>query len=144
MAIYLINCVVREENPVGNWTLYVIDGKNPKMKGKFLDWKLTLWGEVSQDFIQEDDEGHGNQDIGVDDFETQKDQSFLDREQEERSPILIYSLVGLFMTISVASTSFIVKRYMLNGGYTRTATNEEEESYEIDNLLTEHDDEDDD
>ncbi|KAG0944276.1 hypothetical protein G6F26_004969 [Rhizopus arrhizus] len=34
-----------EEQPVGNWTLWIIDERNPEFKGKLIHWKITLWGE---------------------------------------------------------------------------------------------------
>ncbi|KAI8889682.1 hypothetical protein K501DRAFT_136467, partial [Backusella circina FSU 941] len=34
-----------EENPIGPWTLRVIDGKKPQHTGTFHGWKMTLWGE---------------------------------------------------------------------------------------------------
>ncbi|KAI7862795.1 peptidase S8/S53 domain-containing protein [Spinellus fusiger] len=33
------------ENPVGHWTLRIIDHINPHHTGHFIRWKLTLWGE---------------------------------------------------------------------------------------------------
>ncbi|KAI9319099.1 peptidase S8/S53 domain-containing protein [Dichotomocladium elegans] len=38
------------ENPVGNWTLRVVDGKNPQYTGKFVNWTITLWGELTPGF----------------------------------------------------------------------------------------------
>lgn len=102
-----------------------------------MDWKLTLWGEVSDSFEPSTAKDDEKVDIGVDNFETEKDQSFLDREKpDEKTPLLIYSLVGVFMVASIASTAFIVKRYMLSSDYTRAAE-EEGDSYEFDNLLQE-------
>ncbi|KAI9257315.1 peptidase S8/S53 domain-containing protein [Phascolomyces articulosus] len=39
-----------EEDPIGNWTLRIIDAKNPQFTGKFINWTLTLWGETIPDF----------------------------------------------------------------------------------------------
>ncbi|KAI9485066.1 peptidase S8/S53 domain-containing protein [Zychaea mexicana] len=39
-----------EENPVGNWTLRIVDGKNPQFTGKFINWTLTIWGEMAPGF----------------------------------------------------------------------------------------------
>ncbi|KAI7860632.1 peptidase S8/S53 domain-containing protein [Circinella umbellata] len=39
-----------EEDPIGNWTLRVVDGKNPQFTGKFINWTLTLWGETYPGF----------------------------------------------------------------------------------------------
>lgn len=116
----------REENPVGNWTLRIIDGKNPSTKGRFLDWKLTLWGEIKEGMKKVNDEQEKKE---------EEQQSFLDRDKpDEKSPVLIYSLVSLFMVASIASTAFIVKRYMLS-------TVQEDNSFEFDNLLTHQDEE---
>ncbi|ORZ03774.1 peptidase S8/S53 domain-containing protein [Syncephalastrum racemosum] len=38
------------ENPVGNWTLRVVDAKNPQFSGYFINWTLTLWGEMADGF----------------------------------------------------------------------------------------------
>ncbi|KAG0274838.1 pheromone processing endoprotease, partial [Linnemannia exigua] len=37
---------VRDENPVGEWTLTVRDQSNPKFGGKFVDWRIQFWGET--------------------------------------------------------------------------------------------------
>ncbi|KAI8146504.1 peptidase S8/S53 domain-containing protein [Fennellomyces sp. T-0311] len=39
-----------EENPIGSWTLRIVDGKNPQFTGKFINWTLTLWGEIAPGF----------------------------------------------------------------------------------------------
>ena len=36
----------REEDPVGDWTLKVIDRVNPLKNGTFQAWSLQLWGEA--------------------------------------------------------------------------------------------------
>jgi kexin len=38
--------VYREENPVGEWTIRVIDRVNPDKTGRFKFWSLQLWGEA--------------------------------------------------------------------------------------------------
>lgn len=43
----------RDEDPVGNWTLRVIDAFNPQHTGTLVHWTLTLWGEIAADFIGE-------------------------------------------------------------------------------------------
>lgn len=153
----------REENPVGNWTLRVIDAKNPDFKGKFIDWKLTLWGEALENFVlpsPNKDDTTTAPDIGVDDFEKEEgvkpssdgistpsedNQSSLDTEDQQKSEddsltsgssYMVYVIVSVFMIGSVVSTAFIVKRYMLstaNLSYTRPT---EEDTYEFDNLLS--------
>ncbi|KAF9345760.1 pheromone processing endoprotease [Mortierella sp. AD094] len=35
-----------EENPIGRWTLTVFDRTNPGKTGTFIDWKLSLHGEI--------------------------------------------------------------------------------------------------
>ncbi|KAL0078530.1 peptidase S8/S53 domain-containing protein [Phycomyces blakesleeanus] len=40
-----------EENPVGDWTLRVMDIKNPQYTGSLIQWSLTLWGETKFGFI---------------------------------------------------------------------------------------------
>ncbi|GAB5593615.1 pheromone processing endoprotease [Umbelopsis nana] len=42
-----------DEDPVGNWTLRVIDAFNPGHTGKLVHWTLTLWGEIAADFSGE-------------------------------------------------------------------------------------------
>jgi subtilisin-like proprotein convertase family protein len=39
----------RDEDPVGEWTLHVIDWKNPQFTGSFTNWTLTLWGEMEEE-----------------------------------------------------------------------------------------------
>ncbi|KAI9029834.1 peptidase S8/S53 domain-containing protein [Phycomyces nitens] len=41
-----------EEDPVGDWTLRVMDIKNPQYSGSLIQWSLTLWGETDSGFIQ--------------------------------------------------------------------------------------------
>ena len=36
----------RDENPVGDWTITVLDQQDPVHHGKFLGWSLSLWGSV--------------------------------------------------------------------------------------------------
>ncbi|KAI8096740.1 subtilase [Halteromyces radiatus] len=38
-----------EEEPVGDWTLRIIDWRNPKFTGSFTNWTLTLWGEMVEE-----------------------------------------------------------------------------------------------
>ncbi|KAF9990253.1 pheromone processing endoprotease [Mortierella antarctica] len=35
-----------DEDPIGDWTLTVRDQGNPDFTGKFVDWRIKLWGEV--------------------------------------------------------------------------------------------------
>ncbi|CEG80867.1 Putative Proprotein convertase PC7 (Fragment) [Rhizopus microsporus] len=39
-----------DENPVGDWTLYVYDVDNPESRGFLLNWTLTLYGEQDPEF----------------------------------------------------------------------------------------------
>ncbi|ORX59546.1 hypothetical protein DM01DRAFT_1333009 [Hesseltinella vesiculosa] len=39
-----------EEDPVGDWTLRIIDWKNGEFTGYFTNWTLTLWGERAEEF----------------------------------------------------------------------------------------------
>lgn len=58
--------MIREENPLGNWTLNVYDVDNPESTGYLMNWTLTLFGEQDPAFkgtpihtstsIHEDDE----------------------------------------------------------------------------------------
>ncbi|KAI8867093.1 hypothetical protein GQ42DRAFT_127252, partial [Ramicandelaber brevisporus] len=34
-----------DENPLGDWTLRVLDRQHPEYTGKLLNWTMTLWGE---------------------------------------------------------------------------------------------------
>lgn len=43
----------RDENPVGNWSLRLVDQVNPKLTGRFINWKITFWGERDQAFVGE-------------------------------------------------------------------------------------------
>lgn len=45
--IFFLFC--RDEDPVGEWTLHVIDWKNPQFTGSFTNWTLTLWGEMEEE-----------------------------------------------------------------------------------------------
>ncbi|KAK4510480.1 uncharacterized protein ATC70_004910 [Mucor velutinosus] len=142
-----------EEDPVGEWTLRIVDGKHPEYKGQFIDWKLTLWGEAREGFQakpkQKADDDSDKPNIGVDDFEQdqqetdgsdehQNNQSFIDQQDTVKDPnkaYVIYGVVSVFMIASVASTAFIVKKYMLSTtqlSYTRPT---EEDAFEFDNLL---------
>jgi kexin len=46
---YVFRCravlTIREENPVGTWTITVKDAANPDKIGRFVAWSLQLWGE---------------------------------------------------------------------------------------------------
>lgn len=42
-----------DEDPVGNWTLRIIDAFNPQETGKLIHWTLTLWGEIAPDMTGE-------------------------------------------------------------------------------------------
>lgn len=146
-----------EEDPVGEWTLRIIDGKHPEYKGQFIDWKLTLWGETVEGFeakpkqTGQDDNDKPN--IGVDDFETnesdqqQSNQSFLDQQEEEEkkpnSAYMVYGIVSVFMIASVASTAFIVKKYMLSTTQLSYSRPTEEDAFEFDNLLNEENEDED-
>lgn len=143
-----------EEDPVGEWTLRVVDGKHPEYRGKFIDWKLTLWGETVEGFESEskqNDQGYDSTpNIGVDDFESdhkedeQNNQSFLDQQQDKDKPnnaYVIYGIVSVFMIVSVASTAFIVKKYMLSTTQLSYSRPTEEDAFEFDNLLNESNDE---
>ncbi|KAI7898804.1 peptidase S8/S53 domain-containing protein [Cokeromyces recurvatus] len=67
-----------EEDPVGNWTLRIVDGKNPNSRGQFINWKLTLWGEVMEGFqfdetdhySHNDDEPIMDSSSGIDDVDS--------------------------------------------------------------------------
>lgn len=37
---------IRDENPVGTWTIMVKDAANPDKVGRFVAWSLQLWGEA--------------------------------------------------------------------------------------------------
>jgi kexin len=143
-----------EEDPVGEWTLRLVDGKNPEYRGKFIDWKLTLWGETMMGFESKSNQkGQGDNtrpNIGVDDFEhdnkedEQNNQSFLDQQLEEDKPnnaYMIYGIVSVFMIVSIASTAFIVKKYMLSSTQLSYSRPTEEDAFEFDNLLNESNDE---
>ena len=43
----------RGESGMGNWTVIVKDSKVNEMKGRFLDWRLNLWGECTDASIQD-------------------------------------------------------------------------------------------
>lgn len=49
-AFFVLN---RDEDPVGNWTLRIIDAFNPQETGKLIHWTLTLWGEIAPDMTGE-------------------------------------------------------------------------------------------
>ncbi|ORZ18774.1 peptidase S8/S53 domain-containing protein [Absidia repens] len=38
-----------DEDPVGDWTLRVIDWKRSQFTGSFTNWTITLWGEVMEE-----------------------------------------------------------------------------------------------
>jgi hypothetical protein len=147
----------REEDPVGNWTLRVIDSKHPESTGKFIDWKLTLWGEVTEGFVLPPEIDMTKPGIDADDFEkdlnydtedSDHNQSFVDQDDDTEikkpnTSFMIYSLVSLFMIASVGSTAFIVKKYMLSSANLDYNRPTEEDTYEFDNLLN-HSDEDED
>ncbi|KAI8983105.1 peptidase S8/S53 domain-containing protein [Pilobolus umbonatus] len=103
-----------EEDPMGNWTLYVIDATQPEYTGVLFNWTLTLWGEL----------------------DTSTAIAFIPKNGTSSHSFLIYGILLLFMCISVMSTAFIIKRYMLHSpemvSYQRT---EEDDSYEFDSLL---------
>jgi Proprotein convertase P-domain len=40
----------RDEDPIGDWTLRVIDAYNPEQTGSVVHWTLNLWGEIAEDF----------------------------------------------------------------------------------------------
>lgn len=122
-----------EEDPVGNWTLRIVDGKNPEYRGQFIDWKLTLWGELEAGF-------HVNETKKTNHSET--NQSFIDTDEVTPSSmsISIYGIVTVFMLLSLASTAYVVKKYML--GTHEYVKPSEEDTYEFDNLLTHDSDED--
>ncbi|KAG2232662.1 hypothetical protein INT48_006841 [Thamnidium elegans] len=131
-----------EENPIGNWSLIVIDGKNTEYTGKFIDWKLSLWGEVKEGFKLPEKEKPS---IGVDDFDnssnkTENNQSFLDQDEmtDNGSSFIAYSFILAFMVVSLASTAFIVKKYMLATSNINYARPTEDDTYEFDNLLAEN------
>ncbi|RUO96466.1 subtilase, partial [Jimgerdemannia flammicorona] len=42
-----------EENPVGNWTLHVLDRSNLDSTGRFIDWQIKFWGERDPAFVGE-------------------------------------------------------------------------------------------
>ncbi|KAI8069035.1 peptidase S8/S53 domain-containing protein, partial [Gilbertella persicaria] len=125
-----------EEDPVGSWTLSVVDGKNPEFTGQFIDWRLTLWGEG---LAIKQERPH----IGVDDFEHGNNQSFIDQNEDQltetnkESHVIMYSLVSVFMIASIVSTAFIVKKYISSTTqYTKPAG--DENSFEFDTLLDHH------
>lgn len=123
----------------------MIDGQNKDTVGQFIDWKLTLWGEIAQNFSlppSTESNEHKVTDIGVDDFEnstfSDQNKSFLDQnESNTKGPsFAIYGLVSVFIVASLASTAFIVKKYMLftpKITYTRPT---EEDAFEFDNLIS--------
>ena len=37
----------RDENPIGEWTIRVLDRINPDKTGRFKSWSLQLWGEAA-------------------------------------------------------------------------------------------------
>ncbi|KAI9486635.1 MAG: peptidase S8/S53 domain-containing protein [Benjaminiella poitrasii] len=153
-----------EENPVGNWTLRIIDGKNPEHRGQFIDWKLTFWGEATEDFQLKGDADNlknGNiSSIGVDDFESeQKDssksqtnttsnnsQSFLDEGEQTSdnnrknakytTSYIVYGIVSGLLIVSVISAVFIVKKYMANKSGMGYTIPTEEDALEFDTLLS--------
>lgn len=47
---FIHGIAIREEDPVGNWTLSVYDVDNPETKGFMLNWTLTLFGEQDPAF----------------------------------------------------------------------------------------------
>jgi kexin len=38
--------MIRDENPIGTWTITVKDAANPDKIGRFVAWSLQLWGEA--------------------------------------------------------------------------------------------------
>lgn len=50
-STWLFIVLLREEDPVGNWTLNVYDVDNPESKGFMLNWTLTLFGEQDPEFV---------------------------------------------------------------------------------------------
>ncbi|KAI7882315.1 serine endoprotease Kex1 [Mucor mucedo] len=121
-----------EESPVGNWTLRVVDGRNPEYRGQFVDWTLTLWGESEIGFFVENKTEHEKNG-------TRKEptQSFMDttnEDEKEEGSFGLYGLVSVFMLFSLASTAYVVKKYML--GTHQYVKPTEEDTYEFDNLLT--------
>lgn len=149
-----------EEDPVGEWTLRIVDGKHPEYKGQFIDWKLTLWGESVEGFQakpeQNEDDDSDKPNIGIDDFETdqegtdesddrQKDQSFMDQDEAKKpsKAYVVYGIVSVFMIASVASTAFIVKKYMLSNTQLSYSRPTEEDAFEFDNLLNDSNNEED-
>lgn len=126
-----------EENPVGNWTLRVVDARNPEYRGQFIDWTLTLWGESEIGFFKANETEHGKNST------KEPTQSFIDNstEEEPTKSFGLYGLVSVFMLLSLASTAYVVKKYML--GTQQYVKPTEEDTYEFDNLLTQDESEED-
>lgn len=114
-----------EEQPVGNWTLWIIDERNPEFKGKLIHWKLTLWGENK----------NGAAVALVNNYQTSI-QSFLLRGSiSKQRSLLTYVLISVCMIISMTGI-FVFSRKLRSKKINRNKHKPKNDStFELDTLL---------
>ncbi|CAO3683575.1 unnamed protein product [Rhizopus stolonifer] len=109
-----------EENPVGAWTLQIIDARNPSYTGRLIEWKLTLWGEngVAKVYSQQ---------TNVKSFILQNTQSFIVGKQS----FLIYMSAFCVM---IATTGLVLFFKTLRRSKNKYNPRNDR-TFELDNLL---------
>ncbi|KAK9728498.1 pheromone processing endoprotease [Basidiobolus ranarum] len=116
-----------DEPPMGEWTLRVIDRENPDKTGKLIDWTISFFGsksEVTVTPIPTPTEVASTQ------SPTQYPQSEHEGSEVLTSStpnVLLYSVLGIFGTISMVTAAFLVHRHYVRNKGTR-------ESYDFDTI----------
>ncbi|KAF7732073.1 pheromone processing endoprotease [Apophysomyces ossiformis] len=149
-----------DENPVGTWKLRLVDGKNPQYTGKFVNWTLTLWGEVKPGFTgtpihapvkTTDKEAIATTSVTSSTTATISSGKFnstsagtnedaASQNVEEEDNFFVYTLVALFVVVSFVGTTYIVRRHVAGPGSAADTTGyvsapqRDEDEYEIDDL----------
>ncbi|KAG0177892.1 pheromone processing endoprotease [Apophysomyces sp. BC1034] len=150
-----------DENPLGTWTLRIVDGKNPQYTGQFLNWTLTLWGEMAPGFDGEvihvpalhvDDEVSTTTSTILSTTSTATplaattsitataelaDKDAASENVEEDNNFFVYTLVALFVVVSFVGTTYVVRRHVAGSDSAAETTGyvsapqQDEDEYEI-------------
>ncbi|ORE13359.1 hypothetical protein BCV71DRAFT_189378 [Rhizopus microsporus] len=108
-----------DEDPVGIWSLLVIDERNPESRGRLVQWKLTIWGESKKE-----------QRIATQSFLMQTFESM--RVDKQRT--LVHSVILASVALVIAGSAIFIKKYKLyhRKSYSQSSNGD---VFELDNLL---------
>ena len=139
------NFFARDENPIGNWTLVIVDNVDSQNAGVLEKWSLTLWGETTRNSPPASIVASGEAVLGANVSKSTADQSLNLNITGESINTSVFFVLIIFVLIICGISYMIYSRsrisQIVSQGYRRSKVVLEKEIDQEDVTLQEYDEE---